>query len=258
MSTFLQKSPIFGPVLSRRFGVSLGVNLMPASGKICTFDCLYCEDGLNAERRTRDTYVTMDVLAPALERALSGIAERKEALDEVCLAGNGEPTASPIFPQAVDLCRTLIDRYVPSAKLAVLSNGTMASRPEVHDALMRVDRNVLKLDTVDPDYIALLDRPQVPYDVHKQVEAFASFGGHVIIQTIFVRGSYQGASLDNTDEAHVSAWLDAVEKIAPEAVTVYTIARDTPVSGIEKAPREVLDAIANRVRALGIPCSASY
>lgn len=258
MPTFLNQSPIFGPVLSRRFGVSLGVNLMPATGKICTFDCLYCENGFNDQRRTRDGYVGLDQVTSALETALVAMAEKRERLDDICFAGNGEPTASPAFPAAVDAALSLRDRYAPEARVTVLSNGTQAARPEVHAALLRVDRNVLKLDTVDATYVAALDRPRVPYSVERQVETFASFEGHVIVQTIFLRGSYDGRSLDNTDEAHVGAWLSALERIRPEGVTIYTVDRDTPAPGLAKAPRETLDAIAQRVRALGFPCTVGY
>lgn len=258
MPTFLNQSPVFGPVLSRRFGVSLGVNLMPATGKICTFDCLYCENGFNDQRRTRDGYVGLDQVTSALETALVAMAEKRERLDDICFAGNGEPTASPAFPAAVDAALSLRDRYAPEARVTVLSNGTQAARPEVHAALLRVDRNVLKLDTVDATYVAALDRPRVPYSVERQVETFASFEGHVIVQTIFLRGSYDGRSLDNTDEAHVGAWLSALERIRPEGVTIYTVDRDTPAPGLAKAPRETLDAIAQRVRALGFPCTVGY
>lgn len=258
MPTFLNQSPIFGPVLSRRFGVSLGVNLMPATGKICTFDCLYCENGFNDQRRTRDGYVGLDQVTSALETTLVAMAEKRERLDDICFAGNGEPTASPAFPAAVDAALSLRDRYAPEARVTVLSNGTQAARPEVHAALLRVDRNVLKLDTVDATYVAALDRPRVPYSVERQVETFASFNGHVIVQTIFLRGSYDGRSLDNTDEAHVGAWLSALERIKPEGVTIYTVDRDTPASGLSKAPRETLDAIAQRVRDLGFPCTVGY
>lgn len=258
MPTFLNQSPIFGPVLSRRFGVSLGVNLMPATGKICTFDCLYCENGFNDQRRTRDGYVGLDQVTSALETTLVAMAEKRERLDDICFAGNGEPTASPAFPAAVDAALSLRDRYAPEARVTVLSNGTQAARPEVHAALLRVDRNVLKLDTVDATYVAALDRPRVPYSVERQVETFASFNGHVIVQTIFLRGSYDGRSLDNTDEAHVGAWLSALERIKPEGVTIYTVDRDTPASGLSKAPRETLDAIARRVRDLGFPCTVGY
>ena len=258
MPTFLNQSPVFGPVISRRFGVSLGVNLMPGTGKICTFDCLYCENGFNDERRTRDGYVGLDQVTSALETALVAMAEKDEKLDDICFAGNGEPTASPVFPAAVDAALSLRDRYAPEAHVTVLSNGTQAARPDVHATLLRVDRNVLKLDTVDTAYIAALDRPRVSYDVERQVETFASFEGHVIVQTIFLRGSYEGRSLDNTDEGHVGAWLSALERIKPEGVTIYTVDRGTPASGLSKAPRETLDAIAQRVRDLGFPCTVGY
>ena len=123
---------------------------------------------------------------------------------------------------------------------------------------MLVDDNILKLDTVDADYIALLDRPVGAYDVERQVEAFASFGGHVIVQTIFLTGSVDGVSVDNTGEKYVGPWLEALRRIGPEAVTIYTVARETPVEGLSKAAPEVLDAIAERVRALGIRCTVSY
>ena len=152
----------------------------------------------------------------------------------------------------------LRDELAPNSKIAVLSNGTRADRPEVHDALMMVDDNILKLDTVDPAFIQLLDQPVGPYDVEHQIETFASFNGHVIIQTIFLTGEYQGKLIDNTGEEYVAPWLAALERIRPQEATIYTVARETPVAGLAKAAPEVLDAIAARVQALGIPCQVSY
>ena len=140
----------------------------------------------------------------------------------------------------------------------MLSNGTRADRPQVHDALMMVDDNILKLDTVDPACIQLLDQPVGPYDVEHQIETFASFDGHVIIQTMFLTGEHQGKPLDNTGEEYVGPWLAALERIRPQEATIYTVARETPVVGLAKAAPEVLDTIAARVRALGIPCQVSY
>ena len=258
MSTYLNPSPVFGPVHSRRLGVSLGVNLMPAMGKICSFDCIYCENGLNEEHRTKDPYVTLPELTQALEGALSQMGEGGETPDVITFAGNGEPTTSPIFPEAIATARQLRDRYCPSARVAVLSNGAYADRPRVREALMSVEDNILKLDTVDADYIRLLDRPAGDYDVKRQVETFASYGGHVIIQTIFLTGTVWGHDMDDTGEHYVGPWLHALERIRPSGVTVYTIARDTPEPGLHKASPEALDAIGARVHALGIPCSVSY
>lgn len=258
MSTFLNASPIFGSVRSRRLGLSLGVNMMPASGKICTFDCIYCENGLNAERPCHEPYNTAAVVLDALEAKLREMAAEGELPDVITFAGNGEPTAAPEFPQAIAGAVALRDQLAPNSKIAVLSNGTRADRPEVHDALMMVDDNILKLDTVDPAFIQLLDQPVGPYDVEHQIETFASFDGHVIIQTIFLNGEYQGKLIDNTGEEYVAPWLAALERIRPQEATIYTVARETPVAGLAKAAPEVLDAIAARVQALGIPCQVSY
>ena len=258
MPTYLNPSPVFGPVHSRRLGVSLGVNLMPATGKICSFNCLYCENGLNEEHRTKDPYVSLPELAQALEGALARMAAGGETPDVITFAGNGEPTASPIFPEAIAVTRQLRDRHCPTARIAVLSNGSHADRPHVREALMGVEDNILKLDTVDADYLRLLDQPAGDYDVERQVETYASFGGHVIIQTIFLTGTVRGHDMDDTGERYVGPWLRALERIRPSGVTVYTIARDTPEPGLRKAAPEVLDAIGARVRALGIPCSVSY
>lgn len=258
MSTFLNASPIFGPVRSRRLGLSLGVNMMPASGKICTFDCIYCENGLNAERPCHEPHNTAAVVLDALEATLRDMAAEGELPDVITFAGNGEPTAAPEFPQAIAGAVALRDQLAPNSKIAVLSNGTRADRPEVHDALMMVDDNILKLDTVDPAFIQLLDQPVGPYDVEHQIETFASFDGHVIIQTIFLTGEYRGKLIDNTGEKYVAPWLAALERIRPQEATIYTVARETPVAGLAKAAPEVLDAIAARVRAIGIPCQVSY
>ncbi|MFC2646397.1 MAG: radical SAM protein [Coriobacteriaceae bacterium] len=258
MSTFLNDSPVFGPVHSRRLGISLGLNLMPSTRKICTFDCIYCENGFNESRKTDDTYVDLDEFRQALEQKLKDLKGQNITPDVLTFAGNGEPTESPIFPEAVDAAIKLRDAYAPSAKIAVLSNGTCAGRPEVHRALLKVDDNILKLDTVDPQYIRMLDRPQVAYDIHHQIQTFASFDGHAIIQTIFLRGTYNGRNFDNTSQRFVQPWLEALKEIKPSRVTVYTIARDTPAPSLEKAPKDVLDKIAKQVKDSGIACSVSY
>ena len=159
MSTKLHPGPVYGPIHSRRLGVSLGVNLMPTSGKICTFDCLYCEDGFNAERRTREGCVSTEVYEAALEAKLREMSEAGVLPDVITFSGNGEPTAAPSFPEAVRATVRLRDQYAPGCKIAVLSNATMADRPAVREALMLVDDNILKLDTVDADFIQFLDRP---------------------------------------------------------------------------------------------------
>lgn len=255
--TILYPSPIFGPVHSRRLGVSLGINLMPSDGKLCSFDCIYCECGLNSQRPSRPRPTRKEV-AEALETVLSSRREKGEALDVLTFAGNGEPTLHPEFPAIIDDTLRLRDQYFPEARVSVLSNATAAHRPAVHDALMRVDNNIQKLDTVSMDYIRRVDRPSSAYDVEQVIEALCRFQGHVIVQTMFMTGSVEGTSVDNTGEEYVAPWLAAVQKIGPEKVMIYTVDRETPISGIDKAAPAVLNAIGERVRNLGFDVSVSY
>ncbi|MGN0055719.1 MAG: radical SAM protein [Atopobiaceae bacterium] len=258
MATFLNPAYVYGPVHSRRLGVSLGINMNPAEGKHCTFDCVYCELGTNEQRRTSVGFPAAADIVEAVRQKLEQLAGQGVVPDVLTMAGNGEPTANPEFPQVVDGILALRDRLCPNAKVAVLSNSTFAHVPAVHDALMRVDDNILKLDTVDPEFIARVDRPVGAYDVKKVVDTLASFGGHVIVQTIFLRGEVDGRSVDNTSDAYVEPWLGALRRIGPQAVTVYTIARDTPYPGLRKATHQQIDDICQRVRQLGIRCTASY
>ena len=258
MSTILFSSPIFGPVHSRRLGVSLGVNLLPADGKLCTFDCIYCECGFNGDHRTRSPYPTREEVARELEQTLERMLREGRGPDVITFAGNGEPTMHPEFADVIDDTIALRDHYFPEAKISVLSNATFSRRPAVFAALCRVDNNILKLDTVSADYIAHVDRPQVRYDVDELVKGLCAFEGKVQIQSLFMAGSYEGRSVDNTGDEYVAPWLEKLRLIAPEAVYVYTIDRDTPAKGLLKAAPEVLDGIAERVRALGLSCQVSY
>ena len=258
MSTIIYPSPIFGPVHSRRLGISLGINLQPADGKVCTFDCIYCECGFNKDHRPTLPRPTRQEVAEALEKQLQKMQQEEQLPDVLTFAGNGEPTGHPHFAEIIDDTIRLRDSYCPRAKVCVLSNSTMIHRPEVHDALMRVDDNILKLDTVDPSYINRVDRPVGSYDVQRIIEHMKAFNGHIIIQTMFMRGAVNLVSVDNTGEEYVAPWLEVVKAIKPQQVMVYTIDRETPAQGLEKATREQLDAIRDRVIQAGIPCTASY
>ncbi len=255
MSTVIYPSPIYGPVHSRRLGLSLGINLMPDDGKICTFDCLYCECGFNADHRTRSHYPTREVVAEALEKQLIKMHNDNEHPDVLTFAGNGEPTGNPHFPEIIDDTVMLRDKWCPDAKISVLSNSTFICRENVRKALMKVDNNILKLDTVNADYIRKVDRPtQLTYDVNKIMDYMKWFEGHIIIQTMFMKGD----GTDNTGDEFVMPWLDAVKDIKPQEVMVYTIDRETPDRKLQKATHEELDRIKNLVIAAGIPCTASY
>ena len=259
MSTVIYPSPIFGPVHSRRLGLSLGINLMPADGKVCTFDCIYCECGFNADHRPRQKRPSREEVAAALEQKLKDMQADGRLPDVLTFAGNGEPTAHPQFAGIIDDTLRLRDRYCPEAKVSVLSNATMAMRPEVHAALERVDNNILKLDTVSQEYINRVNRPTYPtYNVQEIIETIRSFRGHAIVQTMFMRGTIDGQDVDNTGEEYVRPWLEAVKNIVPKQVMIYTIDRETPDHDLRKAAPSVLDTIRDRVIATGIPCSAAY
>ena len=260
MSTIIYPSPIYGPVHSRRLGISLGINLMPADGKICTFDCIYCECGYNSDRRTRSHHPSRQQVAEALERQLRKMHDDNQHPDVLTFAGNGEPTSHPDFPSIIDDTIRLRDELCPKAKVSVLSNSTFITKPAIREALMRVDNNILKLDTVNADYIRRVDRPTQPsYNVESIIENMKLFEGHIIVQTMFMRGTTdEGLDVDNTSEDFVAPWLEAIKDIRPQEVMIYTIDRETPDSHLLKASHEELDAIKVRVETLGIPCTASY
>ena len=254
MSTIIYPSPIFGPVQSRRLGISLGINLLPADGKVCSFDCIYCECGFNEDHCPQLPLPTREEVAAALERKLQQMQEDGQMPDVLTFAGNGEPTCHPHFAEIIDDTIRLRDQYCPQAKVSVLSNSTMIHRQAVHDALMRVDNNILKLDTVDIDFIRLVDHPNGTYDVNAIIERMKAFNGHLIIQTMFLKGP----GIDNTTDHYVAPWLEAVKHIKPQQVMIYTIDRETPDQSLRKATHEELDAIRDRVIAAGISCTASY
>lgn len=260
MSTVIYPSPIFGPVHSRRLGVSLGINLMPADGKVCTFDCIYCECGFNADFRPHLPRPTRKQVSTALEEKLKEMSQSGIQPDVLTFAGNGEPTSHPDFAEIIDDTISLRNKYCSNAKISVLSNSTFIHRPTVFNALLKVDNNILKLDTINAEYIQRTDRPTQPtYDVNKIIGHLKAFNGHCIIQTMFMTGTLaDGFSVDNTGDDYIIPWLEAIREIAPHEVMIYTIDRETPDKHLQKASPQVLDSIRDRVIAQGIKCTASY
>ena len=258
MPTIIYPSPIFGPVKSRRLGISLGINLLPADGKVCTFDCIYCECGLNSTRRTKSPLPTREEVAAALEAKLMEMKEHGELPDVLTFAGNGEPTIHPHFGEIIDDTIALRDRLCPAAKVSVLTNATLITRDTVFEALKKVDNNILKLDTVDSGYIVTIDRPAGQYDVNAIIGRMKAFEGRAVIQTMFLKGEVDGMDMDNTGDSYVMPWIATVKEIAPREVMIYTIDRETPVSGLQKATREELDRIVELLAKEGIKATASY
>lgn len=259
MSTVIYPSPIFGPIHSRRLGVSLGINLLPADGKHCSFDCIYCECGYNKDRRPHRPLPTREEVREALEARLKEMQANGPTPDVFTFAGNGEPTAHPQFAGIIDDTLELRDRYFPHVKVSVLSNATFIHRPAVFAALEKVDNNILKLDTVDPAYIRLVDRPTGTYDVNRIIDSMKAFQGRLIVQTMFLKGKTdEGVEVDNTSDAYVLPWIEVVKSISPRQVMIYTIDRATPDQSLQKATHEELDRIVGLLRQEGLEASASY
>lgn len=256
--TALFEEVIFGPVRSRRLGLSLGVNLLPTQAKICTFDCIYCECGWNEERRGSRRFNDREVVADRLERKLQQMVAEGALPDVITFAGNGEPTLHPDFEAIIEDTIALRDRFCPAAKISVLSNATQLHRADVVRALKRVDNNILKLDSAFDAVARLINRPQqAAYTVACIVEQLQQFEGAFILQTMFLRGVCDDTSIDNTTPEAIEAWLHIVERLRPRQVMIYSLDRDTPCKTLERVSREELLAIASRVEALGVAVSVA-
>lgn len=250
-------STIFGPIHSRRLGVSLGINLSPADGKVCSFDCIYCEAGYNAQGTGSAGLPPRAEVARLLEQKLAAMRAAGDSLDVITFSGNGEPTLHPEFPGVIDDTLRLRDKYYPEAKVSVLTNSTRIFNPGVADALERVDNNILKLDSAVEPTMRLIDCPQSKdFTVDKVVETLCRFKGTGIIQTMLLRGEHDGNPVDNTTATEINALIEAYKKIQPKEVMLYSLDRSTPEENLRRVPREELEAVAAAVRDAGIPAYA--
>ena len=248
---------IYGPIKSRRLGISLGVNLLPLESKLCNFDCIYCECGWNRDNRSeKPRFNAREDVREALREVFAKMREEGALPDVITFAGNGEPTMHPDFESIIEDTIALRNEFAPEAKVSVLSNATQLHREGVVRALHRVDNAILKLDSAIDATAHIINSPQGNYSVERVVEQLKKFGNDFVLQTMFLRGEYNGVPIDNTLERELEAWLAVVEHLRPRSVMVYSIDRATPCQTLEKVSREELDKIADKVRALGIECSA--
>ncbi len=256
--TVLFHSTVFGPIHSRRLGVSLGINLMPNDGKVCSFDCLYCEAGYNAQG-------TGTTGLPAAENVISDLRAKLREMkaenlrpDVITFSGNGEPTLHPQFLEIIRGVLAARDEYAPEAKVSVLTNSTRLGVKEVVEALHLVDNNILKLDSAIEATMRALDRPvSKEFTVATVVEQLKEFSHEGIIQTMLLRGSHKGTHIDNTTAEERSALLEAYKAIRPREVMLYSIDRSTPEENLQKVEMEELKAFAAEIRAAGIECMTS-
>ena len=224
----MREATVFGPIFSRRLGSSLGINLLPQEGKVCNFDCVYCECGWNKDGLNDRVLPTSEDVYQALQAKLEECSAAGIPIDSITFSGDGEPTLNPEFPTIIDLTLELRDRYYPSAKVSVLSNATRIGRPGVFEALQKVDNPILKLDAPTDGQVALVNRPAGEYHVAQVVEQMARFQGDFVMQTLFLRGpGWESAQW-------VEGWMDIVRQLKPREIMVYTIDRETPMKGLGK------------------------
>lgn len=252
MGTFLFNEIIFGPVKSRRLGISLGINLLPTDYKFCTFNCVYCECGWTLKADKKINLPTQEEVKTELERVLKEHVKNNKEINSITFAGNGEPTIHPKFSEVIDDTIELRNKWMPDAKISVLSNASQLKKPQITNALKKIDRNILKLDAGTEETYRKINQSQKHIKFEKIVDYLKSFDGDIIIQTLFLRGKHEGQYFDNTTEQEVSRWLKLLQEIKPQSVMLYPIERDTPIDNIEKIDKEKLSQIAKRVEELGI------
>jgi len=254
---FLFDQLIFGPIHSRRLGLSLGVNLLPTDAKICSFNCIYCECGFNTTMQ-ESPIPTREQVRETLDAKLTEMKAAKEIPDVITFAGNGEPTLHAEFAGIIDDTIALRNKYCPTAKVSVLSNSTRIHKSTIFNALSKVDNNILKFDSAIDRTLKLMDQP-VGKDINVAwfVEHLKKFEGNLIIQTMFLRGEFKGEKIDNTTDVEVEAWLNALDEIRPKQVMIYTIDRETPAQNLEKISQKELKEIAKKVKEHGFEVSVA-
>ena len=243
-------SIVYGPIRSRRLGVSLGMNLMPTTAKLCTFDCVYCECGWN-QPVSHPVLPTREQVREALASHL--ITLSPNSIDVITFSGNGEPTLHPNFLGIIQDTCALRDQYCPKAKISVLSNSTQLGQPDVVEALRLCDNRILKLDSAIDTTMRLIDKPVNPNLTVEQIAEWLSlFDGDFTLQTCFLRGEYEGQIIDNTTIEELNAWYTMVDRLHPKQVMMYVIDRATPLQTLSKVPAAEMEAIAAPLRAKGI------
>ena len=235
----LREETVFGPIFSRRLGSSLGINLLPEKGKICNFDCIYCECGWNRDGLGDKKIPSAAKVREALEAKLAQCAADSVEIDSITFSGDGEPTLNPEFPQIIDDTLALRDRYYPGTKVSVLSNATRAHIPAVFAALRKVDNPIMKIDAPTDKLIARINHPAPGYSLARVVEALKGFQGDFVLQTMFLRSG----DFDSSSPEVLDGWMEIVRELHPREIMVYTIARPTPEQGLRKFSPEQMRSI---------------
>ncbi len=230
---------VFGPIFSRRLGSSLGVNILPSKGKLCNFDCVYCECGWNKDGMADRRFPTYEEIVTAFEDKMSSLSAEGAKVDSITFSGNGEPTMHPDFPKIVDAVLECRDRFFPKAKVSVLSNAYLVGRPAVAEALKRVDNPILKIDASSDELVRQINKPVGTYRLNEIVDALKGFDGDFILQTMFLRSP----DFDTVSGGALQKWMDIVRELHPREIMVYTIDRETPDKSLVKYTVEEMTAL---------------
>lgn len=243
----LQTGIIYGPVRSRRLGLSLGINLLPTHYKLCSFNCIYCQYGWTRKATIAPAYQMKDLpkpeeVADALEIALRRLSHPGRTADSITICGNGEPTLYPNIAEVIDAAKRLRDRYLPQAHLAILSNSSTVGNKAVRDALYQLDVKIMKFDAGSEDLFRRLNHPANPIYMGEMVAGLKELE-NLSLQSLFIQGR-----VTNSDPDSVALWVEKVAEIKPVKVQVYTLDRAPADKRIEKVSRHTLEWIANQAR----------
>ncbi len=257
MGTILFSDIVFGPIKSRRLGSSLGVNLLPRHGKWCNFDCLYCECGFNKDGLLDKELPGKDLVLDALKAKITELAKDDTVVNSITFSGNGEPTMHPDFPEILEGTLLLRNKFMPSAKVSVLTNGSRLANQTVAKALFKADNPIIKIDSANEETISLLNRPGFKYSLPETVDLLNNFRHRFVLQTMFLRGEFQGNKIDNTTENEINLWQKLVLQIQPREIMIYTIDRETPAGNLEKVTIDEMEKIAAPLSATGYKITIS-
>jgi wyosine [tRNA(Phe)-imidazoG37] synthetase (radical SAM superfamily) len=244
---------VFGPVKSRRFGVSLGINLLPTDSKLCNFECIYCECGWTEEKHSKAEFADREQLALALRERLIQMKADGIVHDAITFAGNGEPTMHPEFAEIIEDVIHVRDQFATGAKIVVLTNALLADRVNVRRGLMMADRRILKLDAGDAEMLQHINSPHSANAFQKIKDTLESYVGQIEVQSMFLTAQSEGHAIDNTTPESVAAWIRELKLIKPLSVQLYSVDREAPLHSVKPVDKEKLQQLAEQVRREGIP-----
>lgn len=242
---------IYGPIKSRRFGYSLGMNLLPDKSKICSYNCIYCECGWNPEK-PQGEFVDKYLFFQALEQKLISLTESHRPLDVLTYAGNGEPTLHPDFPEIVFKTIELRNKYFQQKEIVLLTNGSTISSPHIQDIILQIEKPVIKLDSAIENTMKAINLPSPHFNLHQYLDCLYGLKDKIYLQTMFLKGNHHGINIDNTTEKEIDALIEQYLKIQPKAVMLYSLDRIPPLSSLSKIDSETIQHIAKKIENAGI------